>query len=216
VDLRAEPWVLTIPKIEKERFYTSQWDDLCGYVLDNAGSVLDGNDGGSYLLASPTWKGETPKGIKRVISGESDILGTLTRTQVIGGETDLPRVNEIHQSYVIQPLSKFLGTPAPAAAPAIRWPAWTEGDENGETYWSYVNFLRPFITARSEDGPMYDKLGSIGLKAGAPWQPDKLDPAVRTALQQGLEDARAAMKAYSEGKVDSDKLFGSRAKVGTN
>ncbi len=39
VDLRAEPWVLTMPKIEKERFYTSQWDDLWGYVLDNPGSV---------------------------------------------------------------------------------------------------------------------------------------------------------------------------------
>ncbi len=42
VDLRAEPWVLTLPKIEKERFYTSQWDDLLGYVLDNPGSVNDG------------------------------------------------------------------------------------------------------------------------------------------------------------------------------
>ena len=27
VDLRAEPWVLTMPKIEPKRFYTSQWDD---------------------------------------------------------------------------------------------------------------------------------------------------------------------------------------------
>ena len=53
VDLRAEPWVLTMPKIEPKRFYTSQWDDYWGYVLDNPGSVLDGNDGSCYLLASP-------------------------------------------------------------------------------------------------------------------------------------------------------------------
>ncbi|MFA9476605.1 MAG: DUF1254 domain-containing protein, partial [Filomicrobium sp.] len=33
VDLRAEPWVLTLPKIEDKRFYTSQWDDLWGFVL---------------------------------------------------------------------------------------------------------------------------------------------------------------------------------------
>ncbi len=39
VDLRAEPWVLTMPKIEPKRFYTSQWDDYWGYVLDNPGSV---------------------------------------------------------------------------------------------------------------------------------------------------------------------------------
>ena len=60
VDLRAEPWVLTMPKIEAKRFYTSQWNDLWGFVLDNAGSVDDGNDGVSVLLASPTWKGELP------------------------------------------------------------------------------------------------------------------------------------------------------------
>ncbi len=51
VDLRAEPWVLTMPKIEAKRFYTSQWDDLWGFVLDNPGSVEDGNDGVSVLLA---------------------------------------------------------------------------------------------------------------------------------------------------------------------
>ena len=45
VDLRAEPWVMTMPKIGKDRFYTNQWDDLWAYVLDNVGSVKDGNDG---------------------------------------------------------------------------------------------------------------------------------------------------------------------------
>jgi hypothetical protein len=66
------------------------------------------------LLASPSWKGKMPPGITRVVRGESDLLGTLTRTQVIGGEKDLPRVKQIQQSYKLQPLSKFLGIPAPA------------------------------------------------------------------------------------------------------
>ena len=83
VDLRAEPWVLTMPKIEKDRFYTSQWDDLWAYVLDNVGSVKDGNDGMTVLLPSPSWKGKLPEGIDRVIRGESEFLGTLTRTQII-------------------------------------------------------------------------------------------------------------------------------------
>ena len=43
VDLRAEPWVLTLPKIAENLFYTSQWDDLWGFVLDNPGSVKDRN-----------------------------------------------------------------------------------------------------------------------------------------------------------------------------
>jgi hypothetical protein len=30
-----------MPEIERERFYTGQWDDDWGYVLDNPGSVPD-------------------------------------------------------------------------------------------------------------------------------------------------------------------------------
>jgi hypothetical protein len=38
-------------------------------------------------------------------------------------------VKEIQQSYKLQPLSKFLGTPTPAPEAGIKWPTWTEGDE---------------------------------------------------------------------------------------
>jgi hypothetical protein len=94
VDTRAEPWVLTLPKIEKDRFYTSQWDDLWGFVIDNPGSDEDGNDGVTVLLASPTWKGELPKGVNRVIQGDTDFIGTLTRTQLLEPK-DLPNVKKI-------------------------------------------------------------------------------------------------------------------------
>ena len=216
LDLRAEPWVLTMPEIEPERFYTSQWDDYCGYVLDNFGSVLDGNDGHSYLLASPSWSGDTPDGIMRVVRGESDLLGTLTRTQVIGGEADLPRVKEIQQSYRLQPLSSFLGTPAPPSAPAVQWPVWTEGDETRETYWGYVAFLLPFIRQHPDDAAMYETLARLGLVAGSPWQPETLDPAMRASLQQGIDAARSEMKTRSEAGVDAAKFFGTRQTVGTN
>ena len=116
VDLRAEPWVLTLPKIEDKRFYTSQWDDLWGFVLDNPGSVEDGNGGVSVLLASPSWKGELPKGVKRVIQGESEFLGTLTRTQLFEPK-DLPNVQKIQKEYKLQPLSAFLGQDAPEPRP---------------------------------------------------------------------------------------------------
>jgi hypothetical protein len=215
IDVRAEPWVMTMPKIEKDRFYTAQWDDLWGYVLDNPGSVNDGNDGVSVMFASPKWKGETPKGIKRVVRGESDILGTLTRTQLIGGEEDLPRVKEIQQSYKLQPLSAFLGQPAPVSATPIQWPEWKEGDETHEDYWKYVALMLPFTTPHPDDRAMYEKLASLGLKSGQPWDASKLDPKVREAMQQGIDDAIAEMKKRSEGGIDAGKFFGTRDQVGT-
>jgi hypothetical protein len=89
-------------------------------VLDNPGSVEDGNGGVSVLLASPSWKGELPEGVKRVIQGDSEFLGTLTRTQLFE-PTDLPNVKKIQHEYKLQPLSAFLGQPAPAPAPVGVW-----------------------------------------------------------------------------------------------
>jgi hypothetical protein len=86
-------------------------------VLDNPGSVEDGNDGVRVLLASPTWHGELPRGVKRVIQGDSSFLGTLTRTQLIDPK-DLPNVKKIQSEYKLQPLSAYLGEPAPEPAPA--------------------------------------------------------------------------------------------------
>ncbi len=216
VDLRTEPWVLTMPKIEKERFYTSQWDDYWGYVLDNPGSVNDGNDGLSVLLASPSWKGPLPKGVARVIQGETDVLGTLTRTQIIGGQEDLRRVADIQASYKLEPLSSFAGTPAPKPAPTITWPKWSEGDEAKEAYWSYVSFLLPFVSPNPDDQTMHEALASLGIESGTPWDPAALAPVVREAMQQGLEDGRAEMRKLSEGGIDAAKFFGTRKRVGTN
>ena len=216
VDLRAEPWVLTLPKIEKERFFTSQWDDYWAYVLDNPGSVVDGNDGVSVLLVSPSWKGELPAGIKRIVRGESDLLGSLTRTQLIGGKEDLLRVKEIQRGYQLQPLSKYFGTQAPAGAPKVNWPAWIEGDETTEKFWSYVQFLLPFTTPNPADSNMYARMASIGIKPGAAWEPGKLDPATRESLKKGQADALAEMKKRSEGGIDAAKFFGDRARIGTD
>ena len=216
LDLRAEPWVLTMPKIEEDRYYTSQWDDLWGYVIDNPGSVNDGNEGYSYLFASPSWKGDVPKGIKRLIHGESDLLGTLTRTQVLGGSNDMLRVKEIQQSYKLQPLSSFAGTKAPSAAPAIDWLEWTEGDETKVKYFDYVNFLLPFTTPHPDDSALYEQMESLGLKAGAQWNSDRLDPATLNAFEQGIADARAELARLAGTIFDPADIFGTREKIGTD
>jgi hypothetical protein len=205
VDLRAEPWVLTMPKIEEKRFYTSQWDDLWGFVLDNPGSVEDGNDGVSVLLASQTWKGELPKGVKRVIQGDSEFLGTLTRTQLLEPK-DLPNVKKIQKEYKLQPLSAYLGKSAPKAAPAIQWKPWKEGVEKTDEFWAFVNFLLPFTTPNPQDKPVLDNMAKIGLGANA------ADPSaeIQAAMQQGMQDALAELKKASTHITDPSLFFRSR------
>ena len=205
VDLRTEPWVLTLPKIEENRFYTSQWDDLWGFVLDNPGSVEDGNDGVSVLLASPTWKGELPEGVKRVVQGDSEFLGSLTRTQLLEPK-DLPNVQKIQHEYKLQPLSAYLGETAPEPAPAIEWKPWKEGAETTDEFWAYANFLLSFTTPNPQDKPAQDRAAKIGISAGQPWDSSALGEDVSAAIAAGMQDALAELQAATT-TIDDPSLF---------
>src|SRR5271163_5056391 len=74
LDLRSEPIVLTLPPIEKERYYSVQLTDAYTFNFAYLGSRTTGNDGGSFLVAGPNWKGKTPKGVKKVIRSETGLI----------------------------------------------------------------------------------------------------------------------------------------------
>ena len=58
MDLRAEPIVVTLPKIEPDRYYSMQIVDLYTHNIDYLGTRKDGNNGGRFLIAGPDWGGQ--------------------------------------------------------------------------------------------------------------------------------------------------------------
>ena len=61
LDLRAEPLVITVPKMESSRYFVFQLMDLYTFNFAYIGTRTTGNNGGTYLIAGPTWKGEAPE-----------------------------------------------------------------------------------------------------------------------------------------------------------
>src|ERR1700749_913234 len=116
LDLRAEPYVLSVPAMPKDRYYVVQWIDLFTQNFAYVGVRSPGFGAGSYLIAGPTWHGSKPPGIRQVFQAETDIVGTLTRTALNGPE-DVPNVRAMQAQYRLQPLSAFLWEPAPGPPP---------------------------------------------------------------------------------------------------
>ena len=87
MDLRAEPVVLCVPEIEKDRYYsvmlTSQYTFNFGYI----GSRATGNGAGCYAVAGPDWTGDTPAGIEKVFSSETEFALAVFRTQLFDPAT---------------------------------------------------------------------------------------------------------------------------------
>jgi hypothetical protein len=75
MDLRAEPIVLTLPSIEKDRYYSVQLIDLFTFNFDYLGTRTTGNGGGKFLVAGPDWKGRGAEGYR-----QSPAIGVPART----------------------------------------------------------------------------------------------------------------------------------------
>ena len=112
LDLRAEPIVLTLPPIEKDRYISVQFTDAYTFNFAYVGTRTTGNDGGSFLVAGPNWKGQTPKGVKKVIRSETELIIVIYRTQLFNPD-DIDNVKKIQAGYKVQTLSAFLNTAAP-------------------------------------------------------------------------------------------------------
>jgi hypothetical protein len=209
-DLRTEPLILTVPKIEKERYFCCQLIDY--YTI---GSRSTGNDGGTYLLAGPSWKGETPKGIDKVFRSETELAFPGYRTQLFE-PGDIDNVKKVQAGYKVQTLSAYLGQPAPAAAPAIDFvkPLTPAAQRTSPEFFSILNFVLQFCpTVPSETGLM-ERFAKIGVGAGRTFDVARLSPEMKAAFEEGMADAwaehAALQKRVDAREVSTGEFFGTR------
>jgi hypothetical protein len=210
LDLRREPWVLTVPAVPDDRYYVFQWIDLFTYNFAYVGSRTTGNGAGHYLFAGPNWHGDTPKGIDKVFRSETDIILTLGRT-ALSGPSDVKNVQAIQQHYNLTPLSAFEHSSAPPPAPKLTFPKWDEAQATSIDFIAYLNFMLQFAqpTPPSEVELM-QRFAKIGIAPGQAFDPATLPPATREALEQGVADGKAALADAEKHTTGSFKLFGSR------
>jgi hypothetical protein len=110
LNVKNEPVVLTIPEFEEDRFIGVPFYDLFTCVIYTISPLNNGHSGGSFLIANEKWVGDIPKGIKKRINSETDLIYVLIRTQLFN-EKDLPRVHQLQAQYKIEKLSEFLTKP---------------------------------------------------------------------------------------------------------
>src|SRR5204862_2187349 len=205
-DLRSEPIVLSVPAVEKERYYSVMLCDGNTYNYGYIGSRPTGNDAGDYMVVGPDWKGETPAAIKKVFKSGTQLSLVIYRTQLFKPD-DISNVVKVQAGYKVQPLSKYLNQPAPPAAPAINFPRINK--ELVKTkFFEYLDFALHFAPAGPEEKEIRAKLARIGKD---------LSPEQKAAVGLGMKAGEAKVDQYlSTGAKDINgwkigSLFGDRA-----
>ena len=210
IDLRAEPWVVTVPSID--RYYILPFHDLYTIYAGYVGAATTGPGAGSYLLAGPSWQGTAPDGITGVIHSATDIVGTLTRTELTDEGVDSLRT--VQTSYRLQPLSAFTNQEAPPPAPTVSWPRW---DEHAFTatprFFELIDFLLQFAPVLTEDADARAALATLGVDGSGTFVLEGLEPDALADLQAGLDDGVAALAAAAASSTTSIGLFGTHAEM---
>jgi hypothetical protein len=215
MDLRAEPYVISVPAVEKKRYYSVQLVDGNTFNYGYIGSRATGNAPGDYLVAGPEWKGEVPAGIKKMFRSSTQFSMAVFRTQLFSPK-DMANVVKVQAGYKARPLSAYLGTPAPAAPPLPDFPK-IDKELVKTGFFEYLDFALRFAPAGPEEVAIREKLARIGVGPGKTFAFKDLSPAHKAEVLLGMKDGAAKVEAAVAGigqKVNGwlvASAFGDRA-----
>jgi hypothetical protein len=131
-------------------------------------------------------------------------------------------VKRIQSEYKVQPLSQFLGQPAPTPAPAIDFikPLSQEEQKSSLEVFNILNFVLQFGPTVPSEEELMERFARIGIGAGKTFDPSQLSPEMKKAFEDGIADAwkefAGGAKLLAEGIITAGDVFGTRASMKNN
>ncbi|UWU77857.1 DUF1254 domain-containing protein [Bradyrhizobium huanghuaihaiense] len=194
MDLRAEPMVLSLPAVEKSRYYSVMITDANTFNVGYMGSRATGNDPGDYMVVGPDWKGETPPGIKKVFNSTTQFASVWFRTQLFNAD-DMPNVIKVQSGYKAQPLSAYLKQPGTTATAAVNFPKIDEPLIK-TNFFEYLDFMLQFAPAGPEEKEVRAKLARIGVGPGKTFNFKDLPLEHKLEIGLGMKHGEERIKQF--------------------
>ncbi|PLW99250.1 MAG: cell envelope protein [Marinilabiliales bacterium] len=211
-DLRKEPMVITVPKMEPDRYYSFQLIDLYTHNFAYIGTLSTGNDVGKYMITGSGWKGETPQGIDKAIPCETPLFFIVVRTQLFDPD-DLKRVKEIQDAYKVETLSEYLGDEPGAGAESINTPKWNEGVQFTAAMFPYMNAMMNIVEPFPEEKELMERFAKLNIGKGKTFNLNDFDPGIQKAIEEGVDEGFSDMENFTK-KMNSDPIISAKI-VGT-
>ncbi|HSF45213.1 MAG TPA: DUF1254 domain-containing protein [Chitinophagaceae bacterium] len=221
LDLRTEPVIFIIPKIDSSRYWSLQLIDLYTHNFDYLGSRTTGNDGGVFMITGPNWKGETPTGVTKLIRCETEIAMALIRTQLFNPK-DLDNVKKVQSGYKLLTLSSFLGEDQaqPTANTEFPKPLTPEQQRTSLAMFEHLNFALNFCPTHTSETVLMEEFKKIGIDRGKKFDTATIAPETLSAMRMGIADAwrghDSIIQLLNQGKLSSSDGFGTREFLNNN
>jgi hypothetical protein len=214
LDLRAQPSVVTLPAISRNRYYSAQFVDQYTFNIAYAGTRTTGNGGGRFLVIGPGWKNAAPPGIKQVIRADTQFVLVVLRTQVFNA-ADLGAARKVQDGYRVQSLSEYVHKPAPAAPSKVDWllPLGRDAQMRGLDFFNLLAFVARFCTIAPDERSMWQRFATIGIKPGEHFDTSAMALDNVKALRTGMTVGQLDVLATRQKLTSSIGVFGDRAQL---
>jgi hypothetical protein len=186
--------VLSVPAVEKSRYYAVQLEDGNTYNYGYIGSRATGTEAGDYMVVGPAWNGTPPPGIKKVFRSTTQFSVAGYRTQLFGPD-DMPNVEKVQAGYKAQPLSAYLKQPAALGAAAIDFPK-VDKELVKKNFFEYLDFSLQFAPATAEEKEIRAKLARIGVGPGKTFDFKDLPLTHKIEIGLGMKDGEDKVDKY--------------------
>src|SRR5262245_50013315 len=196
LDLTKEPVVVSAPDTGG-RYYLLPMRDMWTDVFASPGWRTTGTGAANYLVTPPGWTGEVPAEFTR-IPAPTPYVWIIGRTKT-DGPADYDAVHKIQAGYKITPLSQWGKPPATVEMkidPSVdmKTPPKIQVDTMpASKFFAYAAELLKLQPPHITDQPIIERLKRIGFEVGKSFDIDKVDPAVKKALETAPEDAQKLM-----------------------
>jgi hypothetical protein len=196
LDLTKEPMIVSVPDTQG-RYYLLPMLDMWTDVFASPGWRTTGTQAGDYAVAPPGWSGAIPANVVRV-DAPTPYVWIIGRTKT-DGPANYEAVHKIQAGLKVTPISRFgqaiepvVGTVDPGVD--MKTPPKTQVDTMpAGKFFAYAAEILKLQPAHITDEPILAQMQRIGIERGKSFDIDKLDPAIKNALETAPKDALALM-----------------------
>jgi hypothetical protein len=192
LDLTKEPMIVSVPDTQG-RYYLLPMLDMWTDVFASPGWRTTGTQAGDYAVVPPGWSGSIPANVVRV-DAPTPYVWIIGRTKT-DGPAHYDAVHKIQAGFKVTPISRFgtavepvVGTVDPGVdmktPPKIQVDTMPAGK-----FFAYAAEILKLQPPHITDEPILAQMRRIGIDRGKSFDIDKLDPAIKTALETVPKDA---------------------------
>ena len=198
LDLTKEPMIVSAPDTGG-RYYLLPMLDMWTDVFASPGWRTTGTQAAQFPRHAARLERNGSGGHSRASTAPTPYVWIIGRTKT-DGPADYDAVHKIQAGYKVTPLSRWGKAPKPVTVkidPSVdmKTPPKVQVDTMpAGKYFAYAAELLKLHPPHITDEPIIAQMKRIGIEPGKSFDFDKLDPAVKKALESAPEDAQQLME----------------------